>query len=412
MTLNIIHLFAIALLISCNNFLVANASERTGLAPKATAEEAKITQWSMPDSKQKFWDIPKLKTPYITISPSKINDGVTVGKMGVDGGNRELVLKLAQEIAEGGHGKIDSLLLVQKGKLLFESYYRRGRVDLPHPQSSVTKAYTGLALGRAIQLGYLTMADLNKPLISFLKEIKHSEFSNGAEKVTLHQALTMTTGIRLSDDNLKQMRDDPSRSIGQQEAKAILKLSEPITTKSQSFNYDWSAPTLVMQVIDAVVPGTAKSFIKNELFEKLGITNFDWRTAASSLPAGPSGASVTSRDMAKIGILTMNKGMWNGEQLIPESFVSSSTSRIIDTDDDIFGGGKDVSNQEYGYYWWNTDLRFSGKNYSAVSAQGGGGMYILLIEELDLIVILTAHIEQNNVTQQMIAERIIPVFIQ
>jgi len=296
---------------------------------------------------------------------------------------------------------------------LFESYYRRGRVDLPHPQSSATKAYTGLALGRAIQLGYLTMADLNKPLFSFLKDIKHTEFSNGAEKVTLHQALTMTTGIRLSDDNLKQMRDDPSSLIGQQEAKAILELSELITTKSQNFNYDRSAPTLVMQVIDAVVPGTAKSFIKNELFAKLGITNFDWRAAASNLPAGPSGASVTSRDMAKIGILTMNKGMWNGEQLIPESFVSRSTSKIIDTDDDdIFGGGNDVSNQEYGYYWWNTDLKFSGKNYSASSAQGGGGMYILLIEELDLIVIMTAHIEQNNVTQQMIAERIIPVFIQ
>ena len=73
-----------------------------------------------------------------------------------------------KEIAENKHGRFDSFLILQQDKLLFESYYSRGRINLPHPQASTTKAYTALLLGRAIQLGYLTMDDLDKPLIKRL----------------------------------------------------------------------------------------------------------------------------------------------------------------------------------------------------------------------------------------------------
>ena len=66
-------------------------------------------------------------------------------------------------------GTIDSLLIWSRGKLLFESYYRRSRANYPHYQMSITKSYTALALGRAIQLGYLKMEDLDKPAIGFLK---------------------------------------------------------------------------------------------------------------------------------------------------------------------------------------------------------------------------------------------------
>ena len=63
---------------------------------------------------------------------------------------------------------------------------------------------------------------------------------------------------------------------------------------------------LVMQVIDAIVPGSADNFIKTELFGKIGITGYKWETDASGLPAAGYGAGVTSRDMVKFGMLNRN----------------------------------------------------------------------------------------------------------
>lgn len=376
-------------------------TQKNDTAPEATAEETKSS----------FRDIPYLKKAFIDPTPMDRKDGIPVGKLGVDGGDKGLILNWAQQIEAKNDDKFDSFLIVHKGKLLFESYYLRGRIDLPHFQASATKAYTGLALGRAIQMGYLTMADLDKPLVSFLNELNPTKFVEGAELITLKNALTMTTGIRIPEKQWEAFRKDPSKIKGQQQVQAILEHSAPITPASQHFLYG-TGPGLIMQVLEAVVPGSAKDFIKNELLDKMGITNFIWRTQLSGLPEAGWRTNMTSRDMVKWGTLAMNKGKWNDEQLVPEAFLAKATSRILLTgDDDVYGGGEDVSNQGYGYYWWSADLKYDDKSYFSRSAQGGGGQYIILIEELDLMVVVTAH-NNDNRTLQIIAERILPAFIK
>ncbi|EZH75691.1 hypothetical protein ATO12_02560 [Aquimarina atlantica] len=370
-------------------------------APEATATEAELS----------FRDIPYLEKAFIDVAPTDRKDGILVGKLGVDGGNKAMILALTQEIADNKYGNFDSFLIAHKGKLLFESYYRRGRIDLPHPQASATKAYTSLALGRAIQLGYLSMADLDKPLVDFLKNLDPTKFVDGVEKITLHKALTMRSGIRISKENREEFEKTPALLKGQKQVQVYLEHSIPITSDSQRFKYQFD-PILVMQVIDAVVPGTAKDFIKNELLDKMGITNYGWETDVSGLPSSGSRSSMTSRNMVKWGTLVINKGKWNGEQLIPEAFITKATSRLLYTgDDEVHYGGKDVSNQGYGYFWWSADLKVGNKNYFGVSAQGGYGQIITLIEELNLMVVTTGH--DNNIPYlQIIAERILPAFIK
>lgn len=377
------------------------AQQSHSRAPVATAAEAELS----------FRDIPYLKKAFIDVTPADRKDGISVGELGVDGGNKTMILKLAQDIADNNEDKFDSFHIVYKDKLLFESYYLRGRIDLPHFQASATKAYTSMALGRAIQFGYLTMADLDKPLVSFLKELDPTKFVGGVELITLHKALTMSTGIRIPEEQWEEFRKDPSKIKGQLQVQAILEHSAPITPASQHFLYG-TGPGLIMQVLEAVVPGSAKDFIKNELLDKMGITNYVWRTQPSGLPEAGWRTNMTSRDMVKWGTLAMNKGKWNGEQLVPEAFLGKATSRILLTgDDDVYGGGKDVSNQGYGYYWWSADLKHGDKSYFSRSAQGGGGQYIILIEELDLMIVVTAH-NNDNRTLQIIAERILPAFIK
>lgn len=78
--------------------------------------------------------MPYLEQAFIDATPADRKDGLIAGELGVDGGRKDMIVKLAQEIAAGKHDLYDSLLVSHKGKPLFESYYLRGRVDLPHFQ--------------------------------------------------------------------------------------------------------------------------------------------------------------------------------------------------------------------------------------------------------------------------------------
>jgi len=382
----------------------AGADDGKNHAPEATAVEAELS----------FRDIPYLDAAFIDATPADREDGLVVGELGVDGGNKDMIVKLAQEMSDGLHGDFDSLLITHHDKLLFESYYSRGRANLTHPQASATKTYTSLAVGRAIQLGYLTMADLDKPIISLLNDLNPAKFVDGAERVTLHQALTMRSGIRISDEQREEFEKDPTQLQGQRLVQALFEQSAPITLENlNSFSYGNYSSLLVMQVIDAAVPGTAEDFIRNELLGKIGITTYEWRTGLDGLPAGGSRSSFSSRDMMRFGTLAMNKGEWNGEQLIPEEFIAKATSRILTTgDDDIYGGGEDVSNEGYGYFWWQADLNSGDKVYPTPNAQGGSGQFIILIEELDLIIVATGSHRRGGTALQVAAERILPAFIE
>jgi len=395
------NLFTVVFLSGFCGFATAAAgnivSGNNDLAPEATTADAKMS----------VRDLPYLEKAFIDTTPADRKDAVPVGELGVDGGNIDMIVKLAKEIAESKHAPYDSLLITYKGKLLFESYYRRGRVNLPHGQASAVKGYTSLILGRAIQLGYLTMADLDKPLVSFLKDLDPTKFVEGAEKITLHKALTMHGGLSISEAQDKELRKPSSKLKGQGFVQSLLEHSKPITSDSQIYKYGNYNPALVMQVIDAVVPGSAQEFIKKELLDKMGIVNYHWKDhVASGLPESGWRVNMTSRDMVKLGSLVLNKGKWQGEQLISADYLAKATSGIAKPT------GYDWMPKNYftGYFLYQTDITVGDKSYSASWAWGGGGQFIISVAELDLSIVITGHDRDEEVFLAEVFKRILPAF--
>ncbi|KZN68909.1 serine hydrolase domain-containing protein [Pseudoalteromonas luteoviolacea] len=394
---------SIILLIGSMAFCV-HASSRL-VVDSDNAPRASEVEKTMP-----FRELPYLKKPFIDLSPESKNDFIVIGEFSKSGGDLKKLDKLVKGLEEQALGRYDSMLIAHQGKLVFESYYLRGRADLPHSQASTTKAYLSYAIGRAIQLGYLSMADLNKPIVRFLKELNPTKFALGAADITLHQAMTMRSGLRISKAQMAALRSNPNKLQGQKQVQAFFETTAPIINQQRTFHYQSLDPILVMQVLNAVVPDGARAFIESELLQKLGIVNFDWQDDISGLPMGAYASSMLSRDMLKFALLTVNKGKWQGVQLIPEAFVAKATQKIVTQKDrDIFFTGDTVLNASYGYYWWQADMKLGNKHYSTRSAQGGGGQYIVLIDELDLIVVTTAH-ERNDQTMQVIAEAVLPIF--
>lgn len=382
-------LAALTLMVSLSSFAHSNQ------APEASVAESKIS----------FWDLPALKKPFIDSTPANKNDGLTVGQLNANHKNNENILALAKQLANNELGDYDSLLIQHNGEFIFESYYKRGRINLPHFQASATKGYTGLVLARAMQLGYLTMEDLNKPLVSFLKDLQPEKFVEGAEKITLHHALNMSSGLRFTDEQLTEFRENREKYSGLAQVQAFLSLSEPITEKSQTIKYQGTDPIMVMQVIDAIVPGSAENFIKKELLDKLNINNYTWRNDHSGLPVGDARASLTSRDMLKLGALVLNDGKWQGEQLLSSDFLTKATSALSQTNEDW-----QPKSFFYGYLWYQTDITVADKSYDLTLTWGAGGNRIIVVDELDLVIVLTGHDREDTIFAQL-TNSILPAFI-
>lgn len=361
-------------------FLTLNLAADNGLAPEVTDLNAEDISF------QKEKEIPYLEKPFISTSPRALNDQLKVGKLGIDGGKKELVLKYVGELVKKSDdpksGKTDSLLIAYKNKLLFESYFRRGRRNYPHYQMSITKSYTAYALGRAIQMGYLTMEDLHKPVVSFLDKIELKQLAKGAGQITLHQAMQMCSGIRLPKKKIGEIVRKPDLLKGQGQARAYLQFTNPISNQvPQPFKYQSADTVMTMQVLDSVVPGSVEDFIRNQLFKPMGITNYGWQEDLSGFPKSAAGSSVLSRDMIKMGLLTLNKGIWNGKQHLPKDFIKKATSPLVKTSPSSF----------YGYFWWNQVREVGEKKYPCIQGRGAGGQFIFVFPTLELVAVATAH---------------------
>ncbi len=362
---------------------------------------------SSDDHEVSFWSIPHLNNPYVSQTPEDREDGISVDSLSVHSKDQNAILKLSQEIFEGKYGNYDALLISHKNELVFESYYKKGRINLPHGQASAVKGYTSMVLGRAIQMGYLSIEDLNKPLIHFLKDLDPKKFTQGAEKITLHTALTMQGGLTIDREKWKEIENDSVRLKGQGLVQTLLEYSEPITDESQTYLYGNYNPMLVMSVIDAVVPGTAQDFIRTELLDKLGITNYKWSTHISGLPEAGWRASMMSRDMLKLGHLVLNKGKLNGEQLISEAYLAKATSGIVRPAIDWM-----PKNYLYGYFWYYTPVKVGNKSFDMTLAWGGGGQRVMVVEELDLTIVISGHDRDDDKIMKPIFETVIPAFVK
>lgn len=390
------NLIAVALLGSFGSFAAVTAQENNDPAPEATATEAALS----------FRDIPLLEKAFIDTAPAARSGAIPVGELDIDDDNKASIIKLAEEIGEGKYGNYDSMLITHKGKLVFENYFRRGRINLAHGQASATKAYTSLALGRAIQLGYLTMADLDKPLISFLGELDQTKLVEGSELITLHKALTMHGGLSVSDDKWEELQQTPELIKGQQFVQALLEHSGPITEESQVYRYGNHNPILVMAVIDAVTPGTAQEFIKTEILDKLDVSNYSWQDHPSGLPEAGWRVNMTSRDMLKWGSIVLNDGRWNGEQFISAEYLTKANSGLVRPTEDWM-----PDTYRYGYFWYHTPTTVGSENYDATFAWGGGGQRVIVVKELDLIVAITGHDGEDTIMTQ-VSNTIIPAFLE
>ncbi|MGP8322621.1 MAG: serine hydrolase domain-containing protein [Methanosarcinaceae archaeon] len=334
--------------------------------------------------------------------PEVVDGGIKTGSVYQYIKDSTMLSRFLEEVIRQEYGRLESLLILKDQELVLEEYYYGYDRDETHNIHSCTKSIVSLLVGLAINENGLP--DVNQPIGSFFPKMDLS-ITEDKNKITLHHVLTMTAGFQ-SDESYFGLEQEKL-------AKYILNL--PLESGAgEQFRYNSECPYLLGSIIYAKTGLQVDDYAKEKLFDPLGISNYQWE-GDNGAPHCHSHLHMTPRDMAKIGLLVLNDGQWNNQQIIPKEWVGESTKSHVRESDFFNYGYQWWHRSNLNKSWWKEDFSCNEFEHEMVLALGWGGQYIFIIKDLDLVIVVTSsdYNEGNGVAHKkvpMVIEEIIPLF--
>lgn len=298
---------------------------------------------------------------------------------GMDGSRLE---KLAARVRSGRIRNVHSLLLVRRGRLVFEEYFNSGDVDGLHTMQSVSKSVTSALVGIALAKG--AFERVGERVLDFFPDLSGIENVDARKRrMTISDLLTMRSG---TDYHEGGSGSPHSRLNRMDRGWARFILSRPmISEPGKKFRYDSGAVILTSELLRRRTGVHADKFSEKHLFSPLGIEAWRWFKNAEGHPHTGGGLHLRSRDLAKFGLLYLRGGRWGDRQVVPEAWVRESLSRKVRF---ARPRGRAVG---YGYWWWVLPPDPDGDGELDIyGAFGFMGQYLFLVPEHDLLVVVTA----------------------
>ena len=292
---------------------------------------------------------------------------------GVD--SRKL-LEMFQDIQAKGGGGLHSLLIVRNGYLIAEGYLAPYHKETLHNVKSATKSILSALVGIALEKKYLK--SLDQKVSDFYPEYVSDPRK---KEITLRHLLTMTAGLAWSYD---QETTSPVSPTDLESWKVVPMRDAP----GEKFEYNTMLAHMMSAILTKASGKSTKEFADTFLFRPLGISDEKWSQDNKGIYIGGSELFLRPRDMAKFGLLTLNKGVWNGRQIVPRAWVEESTSPKLSIGPDRYY----PTVIRYGYWWWIPDRSYQARGYN--------GQYIIIRPDLNMVVVVTGE-NQNAIFQYL-----------
>ncbi len=282
---------------------------------------------------------------------------------------------LARLVELGAKNDMDSLLVTRHGRIVAEAYYAPYRAGLRHTVNSVTKAVTASLVGIAIDEGKLSGVDAR--VLDFFPGKAVANVDGNKKALAVGHLLDMNSGI----DWKEGLDDSLPLSVVQMERAADWAgfiLDRPMAqAPGAAFYYDSGNTHLLSAILSRTTGGNAFAYAKERLFKPLGITDVRWRQDPQGVSIGGYGLYLRPRDMAKIGYLYLNRGRWDGQQVLPQAW----TDRVFNASIDMKLGPPGTF--RYGSGWWTVPAK------RAFMAVGLNRQIILVLPDIDVVAVVT-----------------------
>jgi CubicO group peptidase (beta-lactamase class C family)/lysophospholipase L1-like esterase len=287
------------------------------------------------------------------------------------------------EAAEKNVQSMNSFMLLRHGHVVAEGWWAPYEAESPHSLYSLSKSFTSTAVGMAISEGKIRLDD---KVLSFFPDDAPAKPSKNLLAMRVSDLLRMSTGNQ----------DEPPRTLDRAWTKSFL--AHPVPHKPGThFLYNTSGTYMLSAIIQKATGMTLLDYLKPRLFEPLGIEHPTWETSPQGISTGGYGLSVRTEDIARFGQLYLQKGKWQGKQLVPEAWVEAATSRQT-------SNGSDPSSdweQGYGYQFWRC-------RHGAYRGDGAFGQYCVVLPDQDAVVVITSGVKDMQAVLNLVWDKLLP----
>lgn len=295
-----------------------------------------------------------------------------------------------------------SVLVDVAGQRKVERYYPGGGPEVLNDTRSVTKSIVALAALLAQRDGALK--SLDTPLAELLGTVPYRYDGPIKRAITLRDAMTMSSALDCDDNDEKSPGSEDR--MHEQTNWVDWGMNLPVradyvrdASGRGPFHYCTINAVLAGHAIGAAVKRPIQDYVQDALFTPLGIKRAKWSFSPSGEAMTGGGLGLTTRDLAKLGRLLLDKGKWQGKQLLPESFVAEMMTPF-----------RQGNGQSYGLLIWRHAVPTQCGEEQFWYMGGNGGNAVVVAPRLNMVAVVTRTRYNTNTmwmeTGRMLGERI------
>ncbi len=276
-----------------------------------------------------------------------------------------------------------SFMLVRHGQVIAEGWWTPYRAQDKHELYSLSKSFTSTAVGMVVAEGKLSLDD---EVLKFFPEDAPANPNANLKAMRVRDLLTMNTGHQ----------DEVPTAADKISAKSFLTNAVPHKPGTH-FKYNTPATFMLSALVQKQTGQTVEDYLRPRLFEPLGITQPVWNTNFQGISLGGYGLNVRTEDIARFGQLYLQKGEWQGKQLLSRDWVEMATSKQVSNG----SNPKSDWEQGYGFQFWRC-------RNGAYRGDGAFGQYCLVMPEQDAVIAITSGVKDMQGVLNLIWDKLLP----
>jgi CubicO group peptidase (beta-lactamase class C family) len=288
---------------------------------------------------------------------------------------------------------LHSLLVWQRGQMLLE-HYRTSRdrpvgnwferevrfgPDVLHDLRSISKSVVGLLVGQAVGRGEL---DIHSPVLDHFPEL--ADLRSGPQAgIQVAHLLHMSSGLAWNEGSTTYgtAANDETRLYWDRSPLRYI-LDRPMAAvPGAEWTYNGGSTLLLADLLQRRSGRKLLELARADLFEPMGIADWEWRAGQHGQPLAYAGLRITPRALLNLGRLMLDGGRWQGRSVVPPAWVDATLKPVITVGKGPLG---------YGHQWWSGPVESAGRTLTWTGGLGNGGQRLFCVPDLDLVVVMTA----------------------
>ena len=299
------------------------------------------------------------------------------------------ILAFLEAVGQSRH-EFHSFMLARHGQVVAEGWWSPYQAGLTHMLYSLSKSFTSTAVGFAVAEGKLKVEDR---VMSFFPEDLPGQVSENLAAVRVKDLLTMSVGH--AQDSIGPLTGEDNW------VKKFLSL--PVKNPPGSaFLYNSGATYMLSAIVQKVTGQKIIDYLTPRLFEPLGIRGVTWETCPRGINTGGWGFNIQTEGLAKFGLLYLQRGLWQGRQLLPAAWIEeATTAKIMQPAASEADRAKSDWLQGYGYQFWRC-------RHGVFRGDGAFGQYTLVMPDQDAVIAITSETANMQGELDLVWEHLLP----